>query len=93
MFTSKLQAVSGPDLYTKANYFTAFSLFWGGLTVGMCNLACGVAVGITGSSAALADAADPSLFVKILVIEIFGSILGLFGLIIGLLVTGKSEFA
>ena len=33
-------------------------------------------------------------FVKILVIEIFSSVLGLFGLIIGLLVSGKAlEFA
>ncbi len=61
------------------------------MTVGMCNLICGVSVGINGSSAALADAADSTLFVKVLVVEIFSSVLGLFGLIIGLLISGKAE--
>ncbi|KAF8470162.1 v-ATPase proteolipid subunit [Kalaharituber pfeilii] len=91
VFSAKLNEITGPELYQFKNYYTGYALFWGGLTVGVCNMVCGIAVGITGSAAALADASDPSLFVKILVVEIFGSVLGLFGLIIGLLVSGKAE--
>jgi V-type H+-transporting ATPase proteolipid subunit len=65
VFSAKIDAVSGPDLYSADSYYTGFALFWAGITVGMCNLVCGVAVGINGSGAALADAADPSLYVTI----------------------------
>ncbi|CAI4052992.1 hypothetical protein SUVZ_15G1790 [Saccharomyces uvarum] len=93
VFSSKLTVATAETMYSKSNLYTGYSLFWAGITVGASNLICGIAVGITGATAAISDAADSALFVKILVIEIFGSILGLLGLIVGLLMAGKaSEF-
>lgn len=66
VFSSKLNLVASDEIYSGSSYYTGYALFWGGVTVGACNLICGISVGINGSGAALADAADGGLFVTTL---------------------------
>jgi len=70
---------------------SGYTLLAAGVNVGFSNLACGICVGVAGSSCALADSQNPLLFVKILVVEIFGSALGLFGVIMGIIMASKAD--
>ncbi|KAH0571073.1 V-type proton ATPase proteolipid subunit [Spironucleus salmonicida] len=61
-----------------------------GISTGLAAFAAGIAIGISGSAGARANARNPKLFVVMLLILVFGEALALYGLILGLILCFKS---
>ncbi|KAH8264867.1 hypothetical protein KR038_006181 [Drosophila bunnanda] len=79
LVVSVLIAGSLGDNYTVENGFLHFGC---GLCVGLPGLVAGVAIGIAGDAGVRGSAAQPRLFVGMILILIFGEVLALYGLIV-----------
>eukprot|EP01112_Ceratiomyxa_fruticulosa_P000382 TRINITY_DN1034_c0_g1_i1.p1 TRINITY_DN1034_c0_g1~~TRINITY_DN1034_c0_g1_i1.p1 ORF type:complete len:176 (+),score=45.45 TRINITY_DN1034_c0_g1_i1:276-803(+) len=62
-----------------------------GLTVGLCGMAAGMAIGVIGDAGVRGFGQQPKLYVGMVLVLIFAEALGLFGLIIALLLANKQD--
>mmetsp|Transcript_27553 Transcript_27553/g.83377 ORF Transcript_27553/g.83377 Transcript_27553/m.83377 type:complete len:171 (-) Transcript_27553:329-841(-) len=76
---------------TKYSSFTGFAHLAAGLACGLSGLAAGIAIGIVGDAGVRANAQQAKLYVGMVLILIFAEALGLYGLIVGLILTSKSH--
>merc|ERR1712216_949699 len=74
----------------KYSAFTGFAHLAAGLACGLSGMAAGIAIGIVGDAGVRASAQQAKLYVGMVLILIFAEALGLYGLIVGLILTSKS---
>mmetsp|Transcript_32747 Transcript_32747/g.77920 ORF Transcript_32747/g.77920 Transcript_32747/m.77920 type:complete len:179 (+) Transcript_32747:46-582(+) len=71
--------------------YTGFAHLAGGLCCGMSGLSAGIAIGIVGDAGVRAVAMQPKMYVGMVLILIFAEALGLYGLIVGLIMTSHES--
>lgn len=85
--------ISGELRPPPEKYYSLFSGFMhmaAGLSVGMTGMAAGYAIGIVGDMGVRSYMQQSRIFVGMVLILIFGEVLGLYGLIVGLILQSKS---
>ena len=69
---------------------TSFLQLGAGLSVGMCGMSAGFAIGIVGDAGVRASAQQPRMYIGMIVIIIFAEVLGLYGMIVALLMLAQA---
>ncbi|KAM0750281.1 V-type proton ATPase proteolipid subunit [Meredithblackwellia eburnea MCA 4105] len=72
---------------------TGFIQLGAGLTVGLAGLSAGICIGIVGDAGVRGAVQQPKIFTGMILIMIFGEVLGIYGLIIALNLLSKAEGA
>lgn len=81
-----MSVVEAQEAIKNQNWIASYVMSAASLAVDLVNLFGGIAVGVGGSGAAPADAANSALFVEVLIVEICGSAIDL---IVGIFMTSK----
>ncbi|KAF4510054.1 hypothetical protein G6O67_001979 [Ophiocordyceps sinensis] len=95
VYSLVISVLIAQDLSPPGN--ESYSLFSGfmhlacGMSVGMTGLAAGYCIGIVGDSGVRAFMQQSRIFVGMVLILIFGEVLGLYGLIVALLLNSRSK--
>ncbi|KAG9393474.1 V-ATPase proteolipid subunit [Carpediemonas membranifera] len=75
------------NMGSASNYpiWDGFAHLAAGLSVGVASLASGIAIGITGDAVTRAIAREPKLFIGMILLLVFGEVLGLYGMIVSVI--------
>jgi len=75
------------SLSDSFNEYYGYAYLAAGLAVGLSGLASGLSIGIAGDAGVRANGQQPRLYVGMILILIFGEAIGLYGLIVGIILS------
>ncbi|EWG46662.1 V-type H+-transporting ATPase 16kDa proteolipid subunit [Fusarium verticillioides 7600] len=78
------------NIKEKMAIHTAFLQLGAGISVGLCGMAAGFAIGIVGDAGVRASSQQPRLYIGMVLILIFAEVLGLYGVIVSILMLTRS---
>ncbi|KEY69399.1 hypothetical protein S40285_00331 [Stachybotrys chlorohalonatus IBT 40285] len=85
-----VSVIMSNSIKEKMAVSTAFLQLGAGLSVGLCGMAAGFAIGIIGDAGVRASTQQPRLYVGMVLILIFAEVLGLYGVIVSILMLTRS---